>query len=100
MTTCKPKPIETTYNGVRLRSRLEARWAVFFDALGVKWLYEWCSCPHCGRFGIEFDGRGARVCESSGCRRGDGRKDYSSDDPRIVAAFTRARTYRFWDPTR
>lgn len=32
--------IETTHAGVRFRSRLEARWAVFFDALGVKWLYE------------------------------------------------------------
>lgn len=30
----------TTYNGVRFRSRLEARWAVFWDELGVKWEYE------------------------------------------------------------
>lgn len=34
------KPIETFYKGYRFRSRLEARWAVFFDALGVKWEYE------------------------------------------------------------
>lgn len=34
------KPIETQYKGYRFRSRLEARWAVFFDALGVKWEYE------------------------------------------------------------
>jgi hypothetical protein len=34
------KPIETIYQGYRFRSRLEARWAVFFDALGVKWEYE------------------------------------------------------------
>ena len=34
------KPIETYYNGYRFRSRLEARWAVFFDALGVKYEYE------------------------------------------------------------
>lgn len=34
------KPIETQYNGFRFRSRLEARWAVFFDALGIKYLYE------------------------------------------------------------
>ena len=27
------KAIETVYNGYRFRSRLEARWAVFFDAL-------------------------------------------------------------------
>jgi hypothetical protein len=34
------KAIETRYKGCRFRSRLEARWAVFFDALGVKWEYE------------------------------------------------------------
>lgn len=34
------KPIETEYNGYRFRSRLEARWAVFFDALGVRYEYE------------------------------------------------------------
>ena len=34
------KAIETEYRGYRFRSRLEARWAVFFDACGVKWEYE------------------------------------------------------------
>lgn len=34
------KPIETFYKGYKFRSRLEARWAVFFDALGLKWQYE------------------------------------------------------------
>lgn len=34
------KPIETEYNGYRFRSRLEARWAVFFDAAGIKYEYE------------------------------------------------------------
>lgn len=32
--------IETEYAGHRFRSRLEARWAVFFDHLDIKWLYE------------------------------------------------------------
>jgi len=32
--------IETSYAGCRFRSRLEARWAVFFDALGITWQYE------------------------------------------------------------
>lgn len=32
--------IETRYKGYRFRSRLEARWAVFFDAMGLKWEYE------------------------------------------------------------
>jgi hypothetical protein len=35
-----PKPIETRYAGCRFRSRLEARTAVFFDALRIEWLYE------------------------------------------------------------
>jgi hypothetical protein len=34
------KAIETRYNGYRFRSRLEARWAVFFDVMGWKYLYE------------------------------------------------------------
>jgi hypothetical protein len=33
-------PIETIYNGYRFRSRLEARWAIFFDESGVKYEYE------------------------------------------------------------
>lgn len=40
--------IETSYAGYRFRSRLEARWAVFFTKLGIKWDYE----PQ----GYEFDG--------------------------------------------
>lgn len=32
--------IETVYRGYRFRSRLEARWAVFFDSLGVQYAYE------------------------------------------------------------
>lgn len=36
----KVKAIETHYNGYRFRSRLEARWAVFFDALGARYEYE------------------------------------------------------------
>lgn len=34
------KPIETIYNGYRFRSRLEARWAVFFDTGKIKYEYE------------------------------------------------------------
>lgn len=34
------KPIETFYNGYRFRSRLEARWAVFFDTAGIEYEYE------------------------------------------------------------
>lgn len=40
MTTAEIKAIPATYNGIKFRSRTEARWAVFFDALGVRWEYE------------------------------------------------------------
>lgn len=33
-------PIPTRYKGYHFRSRLEARWAVFFDAMGIEWEYE------------------------------------------------------------
>lgn len=42
------KAIETPYNGYRFRSRLEARWAVFFDTLGIRYKYE--------EYGFEQDG--------------------------------------------
>ena len=42
------KAIETVYNGYRFRSRVEARWAVFFDTLGVPYEYE--------KEGFDFDG--------------------------------------------
>jgi hypothetical protein len=34
------KAIPTRYAGCHFRSRLEARWAVFFDTLGIRWEYE------------------------------------------------------------
>jgi len=34
------KVIQTHYAGHHFRSRLEARWAVFFDHLGIRWQYE------------------------------------------------------------
>jgi hypothetical protein len=34
------KAIQTFYKGFYFRSRLEARWAVFFDSLGIPWEYE------------------------------------------------------------
>ena len=36
----KIKAIPTKYNGVEFRSRLEARWAVWFDRMGIAWQYE------------------------------------------------------------
>lgn len=34
------KAIETTYRGCKFRSRIEARWACFYDAMGIVWEYE------------------------------------------------------------
>jgi len=34
------KAIDTSYKGYKFRSRLEARWAIYFDAIGLEWEYE------------------------------------------------------------
>lgn len=36
----RTKAIETHYAGYRMRSRLEARWSIYFDALELEWVYE------------------------------------------------------------
>jgi hypothetical protein len=50
------KAIETVYKGHRFRSRLEARWAVFFDSLGIKYQYELegFECDEGGRYLPDF----------------------------------------------
>lgn len=40
MTDDRFRPLETRYAGCRFRSRLEARWARFFDYLDIPWEYE------------------------------------------------------------
>lgn len=40
MATGTLRAIETPYRGYRFRSRSEARFAVFLDALGIRWDYE------------------------------------------------------------
>lgn len=49
-------PIPTRYRGHHFRSRLEARYAVFLDALGVRWQYEpeGFQLPHCGSYLPDF----------------------------------------------
>lgn len=34
------KALETKYNGITFRSRMEARWAVFMDEMEIKYIYE------------------------------------------------------------
>lgn len=53
------QPIETTAYGCRFRSRLEARWAVFWTQAGMSWTYETegYATPH-GRYLPDFQVRG------------------------------------------
>lgn len=50
------KAIQTVYGGHKFRSRLEARWAVFFDQLGVSYEYEpeGFELPEAGRYLPDF----------------------------------------------
>jgi hypothetical protein len=179
------KAIETTYKGVLFRSRLEARWAMLFDAFHLDWRYEheafgfgdvrylpdfwlpelqtwveikppfdreyseeeqrwveatgrcrrlatetkkrvvmfaldfgaWlpkcdenestmcffpggdddhgyfpCLCIECGRLGIEWQGRGNRICKHPGLEDGG----MSSTHPRINRAVDIILAHRFW----
>jgi len=47
------KAIQTRYKGYHFRSRLEARWAVFFDALEIEWAYEEEGFENTTSFGTE-----------------------------------------------
>ena len=52
--------------------------------------YIWCECEKCGRCEMQFDGRAERIgckCEKSG--------RYNYDSPRLVAAYNRAKMFRF-----
>lgn len=48
-------PKRTRYGGVKMRSRLEARWAIFFDTWGVDWHYEpaLCSLGHAHPYALK-----------------------------------------------
>ena len=48
-------PIQTEYRNIVFRSRLEAKWAVFFDEMGIEWKYE----P--GTFMVPFGGYSIQV---------------------------------------
>jgi hypothetical protein len=39
-TKVNPTGIPTVYAGIEFRSRLEARWAAFFDRIQLRWTYE------------------------------------------------------------
>jgi hypothetical protein len=171
------RALESEYGGIRFRSRTEARWAIYFDNVPVRWVHEpegyalhsgnylpdfwlpeletfveikgqrptplerrlcaeladettrrvvlfphepraelffgggevwwpggaddgfaFCVCPVCRKVGIEFEGRGARVCGND-CCPGDDRQ-HTGDAPRLVEAARRALGFRFYEPGR
>ena len=55
---------------------------------GRDWPYLFCVCPTCGKVGLEFDGRGWRVCGKDG-------KGYSWNHRKLVNAYKKARSARF-----
>jgi len=78
--------------------------------IGLDTPYFFCLCPWCGKLGLEFEGRGARVCgwrahhetEEAALAAikhlGFGRVDdgcLNYDDPKLLAAFGAARSQRF-----
>ena len=68
--TVKAHP--TMYNGVQYRSRLEARWAAFFDLIGWQHEYEPIDLP-----GWSPDFRVVFPCGHSECEKTDGKRDGS-----------------------
>jgi hypothetical protein len=65
---------------------------ILFNGEGVDYPYCWCVCPACRKFGIEFDGRGGRVC---GGRCDVPEKSYSWDDSQLIEAYDRVRWWRY-----
>jgi hypothetical protein len=64
----KIKAIETRYNGILFRSRLEARWAVFFAAAGIDYEYEpeRVALPGGGTYLPDFRTNGSGYAEVKG----------------------------------
>lgn len=72
MTTPTRSGIPTTFRGTNFRSRLEARWAAFFDLVGWSWIYEpmdlggWIP-----DFLVDIDGAHPFLVEVGPCITGD-----------------------------
>lgn len=67
-------------------------WMELFCGAGWDNGRAFCTCPTCGRLGITFEGRGSRVC---GHDPNADKYPNTADDPRILAAYTAARSARF-----
>lgn len=81
--------IPTTYNGTKFRSRLEGRWAAFFDLIGWRWIYEPFDTAHwIPDFLIQ--GASPLLIEVGPC---DLWSDYSTKAEKAIAAFPPVNAY-------
>lgn len=71
---------------------------LFSDGCNCDSQYYFCLCPFCRKIGIEFNGRGARVCNQPTCnvQKNNWDKWYTSNDELFISAFDVATRYRFW----
>lgn len=53
--------------------------------------YKWCECPQCGLFGIQFEGRAARLP----CRCEEGDRSHNEASPNLLNAYSEATNRRF-----
>jgi hypothetical protein len=85
--------IPTQYNGVSFRSRAEARWAMFFDLIGVAWMYE--------AEGYDLDGLKYLpdfwLPEQDCFWEVKPNRSYDRAKPRALADVTRKKVYVGWD---
>ena len=64
------------------------------QGVGSDFGYQWCECPRCHRCELQFDGRADRIsCNCPTSEHGD--KGYNYKSERLVAAYTKAKSYRF-----
>jgi len=81
--------IPTTYSGTRFRSRLEGRWAAFFDLIEWRWIYE----PFDGEGWIPdflIQGRSPFLVEVGPCATDD---EYNAKAGKTRAAFPPVNVY-------
>src|SRR4030042_1299855 len=64
--------------------------AMFSGGGLVDYHYCWCECFKCGKVGIEFDARSARLK----CCKSDSDKDYNGMSEKIMNEYWNARNYR------
>lgn len=58
------------------------------------WHFAWCVCPEGAHFDIQYEARGGRIF--CGCYRMADDHYRTGDNPRILAAYTAARSERFY----